>query len=135
MKRETPHRQRVSLTADRPRGYGLRDRQFFFFSSRRGHTRCGRDWSSDVCSSDLGAAQSMPQGGLFGRFVRTSESLPVPEASSAAFRHLRAVVSRAIATATGRPSGPVQLNVPFREPLAPVPDAPLPPGLDAEALE
>src|SRR5256884_8052252 len=26
-----------------------------FFSSRRRHTRCSRDWSSDVCSSDLGA--------------------------------------------------------------------------------
>src|SRR5436305_10130600 len=25
---------------------------YFFFSSRRRHTRCGRDWSSDVCSSD-----------------------------------------------------------------------------------
>src|SRR6185503_10259632 len=25
---------------------------FFFFSSRRRHTRCSRDWSSDVCSSD-----------------------------------------------------------------------------------
>src|SRR5690554_361063 len=25
----------------------------FLFSSRRRHTRCGRDWSSDVCSSDL----------------------------------------------------------------------------------
>src|SRR5207245_227938 len=28
---------------------------FFFFSSRRRHTRCYRDWSSDVCSSDLGS--------------------------------------------------------------------------------
>src|SRR5205809_7291754 len=28
-------------------------RAFFFFSSRRRHTRCSRDWSSDVCSSDL----------------------------------------------------------------------------------
>src|SRR6266542_2147805 len=28
----------------------------FFFSSRRRHTRCYRDWSSDVCSSDLKAA-------------------------------------------------------------------------------
>src|SRR5207245_5064573 len=28
----------------------------FFFSSRRRHTRCYRDWSSDVCSSDLGQA-------------------------------------------------------------------------------
>src|SRR2546422_7415690 len=26
---------------------------YFFFSSRRRHTRCSRDWSSDVCSSDL----------------------------------------------------------------------------------
>ena len=27
---------------------------WFFFSSRRRHTRLRRDWSSDVCSSDLG---------------------------------------------------------------------------------
>src|SRR5215207_917563 len=29
---------------------------FFFFSSRRRHTRSTRDWSSDVCSSDLDEA-------------------------------------------------------------------------------
>src|SRR6266513_4723970 len=29
-------------------------RSTFFFSSRRRHTRSKRDWSSDVCSSDLG---------------------------------------------------------------------------------
>src|SRR4051794_41373461 len=29
---------------------------FFFFSSRRRHTRWTGDWSSDVCSSDLGPA-------------------------------------------------------------------------------
>src|SRR5690606_40199915 len=28
----------------------------FFFSSRRRHTRFSRDWSSDVCSSDLTVA-------------------------------------------------------------------------------
>src|SRR5690606_40267395 len=28
-------------------------RSYFFFSSRRRHTRFSRDWSSDVCSSDL----------------------------------------------------------------------------------
>src|SRR5262245_64145046 len=33
---------------------------FFFFSSRRRHTRCLSDWSSDVCSSDLGL---LPVGG------------------------------------------------------------------------
>src|SRR5687768_18315647 len=31
---------------------------FFFFSSRRRHTRCSRDWSSDVCSSDLTTARA-----------------------------------------------------------------------------
>src|SRR5690606_41088050 len=30
----------------------------FFFSSRRRHTRFSRDWSSDVCSSDLGEAEA-----------------------------------------------------------------------------
>src|SRR5256884_6091646 len=34
-------------------GYPLHDDRYFFFSSRRRHTRCSRDWSSDVCSSDL----------------------------------------------------------------------------------
>src|SRR5688572_32725900 len=29
------------------------DQSFFFFSSRRRHTRFDCDWSSDVCSSDL----------------------------------------------------------------------------------
>src|SRR5207245_6491134 len=33
----------------------------FFFSSRRRHTRCYRDWSSDVCSSDLLTALSSGQ--------------------------------------------------------------------------
>src|SRR2546429_9035018 len=32
---------------------------FFFFSSRRRHTRCSRDWSSDVCSSDLFQRQAL----------------------------------------------------------------------------
>src|SRR5207302_5753118 len=32
---------------------------FFFFSSRRRHTRFSRDWSSDVCSSDLWGGRSL----------------------------------------------------------------------------
>src|SRR5579884_258122 len=32
---------------------------FFFFSSRRRHTRWPRDWSSDVCSSDLSPCSSV----------------------------------------------------------------------------
>src|SRR5438874_9944973 len=34
---------------------------YFFFSSRRRHTRSLRDWSSDVCSSDL--ALKLSEGG------------------------------------------------------------------------
>src|SRR5206468_5023991 len=30
------------------------------FSSRRRHTRSDRDWSSDVCSSDLGQVENLP---------------------------------------------------------------------------
>src|SRR5690349_23882557 len=36
-------------------------RFFFFFSSRRRHTRSLRDWSSDVCSSDLRAIVHRPR--------------------------------------------------------------------------
>src|SRR5699024_11386437 len=34
----------------------------FFFSSRRRHTRSKRDWSSDVCSSDLGKVDVLVSG-------------------------------------------------------------------------
>src|SRR5699024_11809310 len=34
----------------------------FLFSSRRRHTRSKRDWSSDVCSSDLPSQRPQPQG-------------------------------------------------------------------------
>src|SRR5690606_40541427 len=36
---------------------------FCFFSSRRRHTRFSRDWSSDVCSSDLPARLGVGAGG------------------------------------------------------------------------
>src|SRR2546430_3964167 len=39
----------------------------FFFSSRRRHTRFDCDWSSDVCSSDLGGGINAVAGG--GSFV------------------------------------------------------------------
>src|SRR5690606_40270022 len=46
-----------------------------FFSSRRRHTRFSRDWSSDVCSSDLGDVQARPGRGDLrdrpGRAVHT----------------------------------------------------------------
>src|SRR5690606_41627428 len=58
----------------------------FFFSSRRRHTRFSRDWSSDVCSSDLPAvpelvaqlvlvdAEGLPQRRqVVARFERSEE--------------------------------------------------------------
>src|SRR3989449_5526276 len=39
---------------------------FFFFSSRRRHTRCSRDWSSDVCSSDLTPVVAYEEGPTAG---------------------------------------------------------------------
>src|SRR5438045_7979504 len=38
---------------------------FFFFSSRRRHTRCLSDWSSDVCSSDLKTVRRAMRGQLW----------------------------------------------------------------------
>src|SRR2546421_6598274 len=46
---------------------------FFFFSSRRRHTRSDRDWSSDVCSSDLG---------FYLRFLPSIFSVPNPSTPS-----------------------------------------------------
>src|SRR5262245_62802348 len=48
---------------------------FFFFSSRRRHTRCLSDWSSDVCSSDLrqGACPARGFGGRFPRRLQASD--------------------------------------------------------------
>src|SRR2546422_7314774 len=42
---------------------------FFFFSSRRRHTRCSRDWSSDVCSSDLDNPKNIIQT-LLNKYTR-----------------------------------------------------------------
>src|SRR3712207_8697672 len=51
----------------------------FFFSSRRRHTRYWRDWSSDVCSSDLTAGLQGPapsSRGVGRRLALPSVALP-----------------------------------------------------------
>src|SRR5699024_11464292 len=48
---------------------------FFFFSSRRRHTRSKRDWSSDVCSSDLGEGVRAQRGQLFTSGIGLSQQL------------------------------------------------------------
>src|SRR3712207_7425272 len=46
---------------------------FFFFSSRRRHTRYWRDWSSDVCSSDL-AVYALKRGEVRKTPVKIGDS-------------------------------------------------------------
>src|SRR5690606_39733216 len=41
----------------------------FFFSSRRRHTRFSRDWSSDVCSSDLDIRMYLKTAALITMFL------------------------------------------------------------------
>src|SRR5215475_11135860 len=43
-----------------------------FFSSRRRHTRFSRDWSSDVCSSDLGDLRVRLVHAELGRYLETA---------------------------------------------------------------
>src|SRR5215475_15150509 len=53
---------------------------FFFFSSRRRHTSFSRDWSSDVCSSDLSGQQPLAPGDLrLGYAFERIAQLPLPE--------------------------------------------------------
>src|SRR5690606_39978363 len=60
---------------------------FFFFSSRRRHTSFSRDWSSDVCSSDLpGGGEGTVCGDQF-------EARPLLWAGKTAIEHSDAVVT------------------------------------------
>jgi len=71
-----------------------------------------------------GANQTIDQVGLFGGAVRFSVDLGVAGDRPDALRTWRDVAARCIAEATGLagPPGPVQCNVPFREPTVPVGD-------------
>jgi 2-succinyl-5-enolpyruvyl-6-hydroxy-3-cyclohexene-1-carboxylate synthase len=68
---------------------------------------------------DCGAPQTIDQHRLFGSHVRWFFELPIPEASPDVLRTARAIACRAVATARGAPAGPVHLDLPLREPLAP----------------
>jgi 2-succinyl-5-enolpyruvyl-6-hydroxy-3-cyclohexene-1-carboxylate synthase len=72
---------------------------------------------------DRGAPQTIDQVRMFGRFVRWDAELPIPSVHPTAIAHVRHVVARAVAMATGTPAGPVHLDLPYREPL--IPDAAL----------
>src|SRR5215813_6559092 len=84
---------------------------FFFFSSRRRHTRCGRDWSSDVCSSDL----------TVGPDTATGDGLVDAEKAAllAKVRCLGPVVPRPVTPGPIRPIQPIQPITPVR-PIRPI---------------
>ena len=68
---------------------------------------------------ERGAPQTIDQVGIFGVHVRWSVDLPLLDGEADTRRHVRSVVGRAVAVASGSPAGPVHLNIPFREPLIP----------------
>src|SRR6266699_3971946 len=76
----------------------------FFLSSRRRHTRCGRDWSSDVCSSDLDVT-------LRALVETLSVHLELRGGGFALFAGTRALEVRA-----GRPGPPQQIAVTYTGP-------------------
>src|SRR5690554_7485814 len=90
---------------------------FFFFSSRRRHTRCGRDWGSDVCSSDL----RLPQGGAGRR-----------DPAGPAHRHRGVPPGPRASGGADPPARPLPQAPRLR--VHPPPDLPGPPPLDRKSV-
>lgn len=70
------------------------------------------------CSS----GQTIDQQKLYGAHVNFYHELAVPEPSLTMLAYLRQTVRHAYDVAIGPPPGPVHLNAPFRDPLAPIDD-------------
>src|SRR5271157_6203017 len=88
---------------------------FFFFSSRRRHTRCGRDWNSDVCSSDLARSHvghHLPVK-LDAELLETPDELAVGESvqartgADADDPQAAEITLLALAAAIGEPAGAI----------------------------
>jgi 2-succinyl-5-enolpyruvyl-6-hydroxy-3-cyclohexene-1-carboxylate synthase len=74
----------------------------------------------------VGAPQTIDQVELYGRHAKWFAALPVLDDADETEAELRGTVGRALAVAVAAPAGPVQINLPFREPL--LPDGPLQTG-------
>jgi 2-succinyl-5-enolpyruvyl-6-hydroxy-3-cyclohexene-1-carboxylate synthase len=84
----------------------------------------------------IGAGQAIDQLKLYGSSVRWFCEVGTHEADDDGLLHFRSTACRAFAVARGEPRpGPVQLNFPFREPLAPLADDGAVTASDPLALE
>src|SRR5215510_16066138 len=82
---------------------------FFFFSSRRRHTRWPRDWSSDVCSSDLRGNTHMNLG-------RAAVAQQLHKRAGSVAAHDRVVDQHhALALQVGRQRVELQLDADFAQ--------------------
>src|SRR2546429_3290407 len=79
----------------------------FFFSSRRRHTRCSRDWSSDVCSSDLAGNYSRQPGQKPAGPPDRNEECEGSHAATGGAQDIKAGADRA-AERVGETGGPVR---------------------------
>lgn len=68
----------------------------------------------------IGANQTIDQTELYGSHVKTHLETLVPEASEASLHQAWAIATEGAHTARSAPVGPVQINLPFREPLIPL---------------
>lgn len=68
------------------------------------------------------SGQTIDQQKLYGSYVSFHHELAVPEASEPALRYLRQTVAHAVQRTLAPSAGAAHLNVPFRDPLAPLPD-------------
>src|SRR5690606_40394737 len=77
-------------------------RSCFFFSSRRRHTRFSRDWSSDVCSSDLGFAGAVRAEDADARAGRQLQLDVVQDGRAVIAQNALAQIQQRVGLAIGR---------------------------------
>lgn len=80
------------------------------------------------------AGQAIDQVKMYGSYVKSFIELPVPEATAASLRQLRETLAHALRRTMLPGRGPVHINCPLREPLAPQPGKKLSLDFDPDAL-
>lgn len=74
---------------------------------------------------EVGAPQAINQINMYGQFTRAYFEAAIPEDTEQMIAYARNLIRRALAASLKPPAGPVQINIPLREPLIPDLDDPL----------